>query len=92
MLMGQSVETLSTGSMYVYDGDDRIYFTKDVTNRCYYLNIADGQIYSAPQIPYVAGTAILGNRMDIVSTVDRLKILYVNRHSNIEFFKTLLWY
>jgi hypothetical protein len=92
MLIGQSVETLSTGSMYVYDGGDRIYFTKDVTNRCYYLNITDGQIYSAPQIPYVAGTAILGNRMDIVTTIDRLKILYVNRHSNIEFFKTLLWY
>jgi hypothetical protein len=92
MLMGQSVETLSTGSMYVYDGGDRLYFTKDATNRCYYLNIADRQIYSAPQIPYVAGTAILGNRMDIINTVDRLKILFVNRHSNIEFFKTLLWY
>jgi hypothetical protein len=92
MLVGQSFETLSTGSMFVYDGGNRIYFTKDVTNRCYYLDLSDGQIYSAPQIPYVAGTAIVGNRMDIVTTIDRLKILYVNRHSNIEFFKTLLWY
>jgi hypothetical protein len=92
MLMGQQFETLSVGSMFCYDGGDRIYFTKDVTNRCYYLNIADGQVYSASQIPYVAGTAIVGNRMDIVTTVDRLKILFVNRHSNIEFFKTLLWY
>lgn len=90
--LGQQAETLTTGSMFVYDGKDRIYFTKDVTNRVYYLNLVDGQLYSAPQIPYVAGTAIVGNRMDIVTTKDRLKILYVNRHSALEFFKTLLWY
>lgn len=92
MLPGQQNETLSTGSMYVYDGGDRIYFTKDVTNRCYYYEISTGQIYSAPQIPYVAGTAIVGNRMDIITTTDRLRVLFVNRHSNVEMFKTLLWY
>jgi hypothetical protein len=90
--IGQQFESLGIGSMYNYDGEDRIYFTKEATNRCYYLDLSDGQIYGAPQIPYVAGTAIIGNRMDIMTTVDRLKILFVNRHSNIEFFKTLLWY
>lgn len=90
--MGQQFETLSTGSMYVYDGGDRIYFTKDATNRCYYYNIADGQIYSVPKIPYLVGSAIVGNRMDVVTTKDRLKLLYLNRHSQVEFFKTLLWY
>ncbi len=92
MNTGQQMETLTAGSMYVYDGGDRIYFTKDVTNRVYYLDIPTGLIFSAPQMPYVAGTAIVGNRLDIVTTSDRLRLLFVNRHANVEFFKTLLWY
>lgn len=92
MSFGQQNEILGTGSMFVYDGGDRIYFTRDATNRCYYFEISTGQVYSAPQIPYVAGTAIVGNRMDIVTTKDRLRVLFVNRHANVETFKTLLWY
>jgi hypothetical protein len=90
--LGQQFETLTTGSMYCYDGRDRIYFCKDATNRLYYLDVPTGVVYPAGQSPYVVGTAILGNRMDIVTTQDRLKFLYVNRHSNIEMFRSLLFF
>lgn len=90
--VGQQFEALGIGSMYCYDGRDRIYFQKDATNRIYYLDVVTGVIYPAGQWPYVVGTAIVGNRMDIVTTVDGLKFLYVNRHSNVEMFRTLLFW
>jgi len=85
-------ETLTTGSMYAYDGGDRIYFTKDVTQRVYYLDIDKNIVHGAGMYPYTAGTAITGNRMEIFQTADGLKYLWLNRHSNLECFRQLLWY
>ncbi len=85
-------ETLTQGSMYAYDGGDRIYFTKDITNRVYYLDIDKNIVHGAGMFPYTAGTAITGNRMEIFSTADGLKYLWLNRHSNVECFRQLLWY
>ncbi|MEI8248891.1 MAG: hypothetical protein WCG07_00135, partial [Candidatus Taylorbacteria bacterium] len=85
-------ETLTTGSMYTYDGGDRIYFTKEVTQRVYYLDVDKSTIHGAGMYPYTAGTAILGNRMEIFTTADGLKYLWLNRHSNVECFKQLLFY
>lgn len=88
----QQTETLTTGTMTCYDGYDRIYFTKDATQRIYCLNLVTGVISAAPQMPYVAGTAIIGNRMTITETKDRLKFLILNRHSFTEMFRTLLFW
>ena len=86
------IETLTSGSMYAYDGQDRIYFTKDITNRVYYINLSTYWIHGAGYFPYAAGTAIIGNRMEIYQTVDGLRFLWVNRHSNAECFKQLLFF
>lgn len=85
-------ETLTTGSMYAYDGGDRIYFTKEVTQRMYYLDIDKSTIHGAGIYPYTAGSTILGNRMEIFQTADGLKYLWLNRHGNVECFKQLLFY
>ncbi len=85
-------EVLTTGAMYAYDGEDRIYFTPQVTQRVYYLDIVTLEIHGGSQYPYVAGTAIVGNRMEIFETADGLKYLWVNRHSFQECFKQLLFY
>lgn len=87
-----AVETLSTGSMYAYDGGDRLYFTKEVTQRVYYLDLSTNIIHGAGLYPYAAGTAIIGNRMEIFTTIDGLKYLWLNRHSNLECFKQLIFY
>jgi hypothetical protein len=86
------METLTTGSMYAYDGGDRLYFTKDVTLRVYYLDLATNWVHGAGYYPYAAGTATIGNRMEIYETIDHLKYLWVNRHSAAECFKQLLFY
>ena len=85
-------ETLTTGSYYAYDGKDRIYFTKDATQRMYYFDVNVGFIHGAGLYPYIAGTAGIGNRMEIFQTADRLKFLWINRHANQEHFRTLLYF
>lgn len=86
------IETLAAGSMYAYDGADRLYFTKDVTQRCYYLDILANTLHGAGIYPYAAGAVHVGNRMEIFKTIDGLKYLWLNRHSNQECFRQLLWY
>lgn len=85
-------ETFNTGAMFAYDGQDRIYFTVQITQRVYYLDIESNVIHPAGQYPYVAGVAIVGNRMEIFETADGLKYLWLNRHSFQECFKQLLFY
>jgi hypothetical protein len=85
-------ETLGAGSQFAYDGYDRIYFTKDVTNRLYYLDLKTNTVHGSGLIPYLAGTAGIGNLMEIFKTVDGLKYLWVVRKANVETFRQLLFY
>lgn len=87
-----NTEILGSGSMYAYDGVDRIYFTRDVTNRCYYIDLTTNIVYGAGLFPYVAGTAGVGNRMEIFTTEDGLKYLFVNRQGQVETFRQLVFY
>jgi hypothetical protein len=81
--------TLTTGSMYVYDGVDSYYFTKDATNRIYQLDLSKFQVEAATSIPYAHSTATLSNKFEIVKTVDGLTYLYVMRHTGQEMWRTL---
>jgi hypothetical protein len=85
-------ETLTTGSYYAYDGLNSIWFTKDATQRVYRLDVNTGYVYGGGTIPYVAGTAQIGNKMEIFTTADRLSYLWVNRHGNTEHFRALLYH
>ncbi len=85
-------ETINTGAMFAYDGVNRIYFTVQVTQRVYYIDLDTIQIHPAGMYPYTAGAAIVGNRMEIFETVDGLRYLWLNRHSNVECFRQLLFY
>lgn len=85
-------ETLTTGSMYAYDGNDIIYFTKDATGRLYSYDINNNKISNSSTIPYGHGTALIGNRMEIIETADGLKYIYMMRHSGTEMFRNLLWW
>jgi hypothetical protein len=86
------LETLGQGSMYAYDGGDRLYFTKDVTQRMYYIDFVTNTVHGAGLYPYAAGTTIIGNRMEIFTTADGVKYLWLNRHSAMECYRQLLFY
>lgn len=85
-------ETLTTGSMTAYDGGDRIYFHKDATQRVYSIDVVTGKINGASVYPYAAPTAVIGNRMEIFTTKDGLKYLWLNRASFQECFRCLLFW
>jgi hypothetical protein len=89
-ILGQG-ETLTTGTMYAYDGD-RVYFQKDVTGRIYYYDYVKNEIKPFATIPYNMSTAQLSNRMEIIQTVDGLKYLYIMRHTGFEMWRTLIYY
>lgn len=92
MMTSPMSETLSTGTMAAYDGGDRLYFHKDATQRVYSLDIVTGKINGASMFPYAAPTAILGNRMEVFTTKDGLKYLWLNRASFAECFRSLLFW
>jgi len=83
-------ETLAGGSMYCYDGQDRIYFTKDATQRLYCLDTVAGTINGAGMFPYLNGFAIIGNRMEVFTTIDGLKFIWLNRHNERECYRALI--
>jgi len=85
-------ETLTTGSMYTYDGDNNIYFTKDATGRVYSYNILTNKISNAGTIPYGQGAALIGNRFEVIETSDGLKYLYMMRHTGTEMFRCLVFW
>jgi hypothetical protein len=85
-------ETLTTGSMYCYDGVDRIYFTKDATGRVMYFDISHNIVVPSSTVPYGMSTAVSGNRMEIIQTSDGLKYLYIMRHSGTEMWRTLIFW
>lgn len=85
-------ETLSTGTYFAYDGQDRIYFTKDATLRFYYMDVNTHFVQGAGYAPYLAGTAQLGNKMEVFTTADGLKYMVFNRHGNVEMYRQLLFY
>ena len=85
-------ETLTTGTYFAYDGGDKIWFTKDATQRVYYMDVNTGYIYGGGTFPYIAGTAQIGNKMDVFETVDGLKYLWIHRHGNVEHFRALIYY
>jgi hypothetical protein len=88
------IETLGIGSMYAYDGRNRLYFTKEATLRMYYLDIDTLTIHGAGNVPYIAGTGtiVIGNRMEIFETEDHLKFLWLTRHNSFEGFRILLFF
>lgn len=92
LLMNPTSETMSTGTMYCYNGGDYLYYTINSTGRCYRLNVNTLKSEPCGVIPYAQGTALLGNRMEILMTQDGLYYLYVARHSGQEFFRTLIFW
>lgn len=85
-------ETLSTGTYFAYDGADRIYFTKDATLRFYYIDVNTHFVQGAGTAPYLAGTAQLGNKLEIFTTADGLNYMVFNRPGNVEMYRQLVFY
>lgn len=84
-------ETLSTGTMYAYDGENKLYFTTNSTGRVFYLDLLTNKVYPVGITPYAQGTAVVGNKMEIITTPDGLTFLVIFRHTGQEIWRTLIY-
>jgi hypothetical protein len=92
-LLGVQIgEALSTGTMYAYDGESRLYIQTNANARIYYLDVDLDVTHNAGQIPAGMSTARQGRRMWMVRTEDNLKYLYVARHNDTPFFRQLTFF
>ena len=85
-------ENLVLGSMYAYDGADKLYFTVGATGRVQYLDLGTGMVQGSSITPYAHGIGLAGNRMELVTTADGLDYLYIMRHTGAEFWRTLAFW
>jgi len=59
--------------------------------RTFGMNINTLQVDTMGMPPYAHGTSVIGNRMEVVTTVDNLNYLYIMRHTGQEMWRTLLF-
>ena len=85
-------ESFVAGTMWAYDSADRLYFTVGATGRVFYLDVNTLKVMPAGMTPYAQGVALLGNKMEIITTADGLNYLYIGRHTGQEFWRTLLFW
>jgi hypothetical protein len=86
------IESFTTGTQWAYDGQDKIYIVVNGTLRMLYLDVFTGIVHGGMMLPFIVGTPIISNRMEIFSTIDGLKYLWTNRQSNLECFRTLIFW
>ena len=91
MQLSPQIESFTTGTQWAYDGHDRIYIIVNGTLRMLYLDISTGIVHGGMQLPWLVGTAVIGNRTEIFSTADGLTYLWTNRQTNAESYRALLF-
>jgi hypothetical protein len=90
IMMSPQFETYAAGTMWVYDGEDKILVQKDALGRVYCYNTYTGMVSGIGQPPYGHGAALIGNRMELIETADGLQYLYMMRHSDAVMWRCLL--
>jgi len=77
--------------MTAYDGADYLYIQKDATGRIFAINVNNMAVCGAVQLTDLHSTVILGNRMEIITTTDGLKYLYIMQHTGTKMWRALIF-
>lgn len=85
-------ETFTTGTQTVYEStNNRIWLQKDSTHRLYYYDVATDRIYPSGSIPYLSGTAIVGDGLAYIKTTDGAQFIYYRRQTGNELWRMLIF-
>ena len=84
-------EVLTSGTMYAYDGVNRLYFTVQATGRVFYVDLTSNRVYPAGVTPYAQGAVAIGNRMEVQYTPDGVGFVYIMRHTGTELWRSLIY-
>jgi len=85
-------ENLSTGTMYAYDGNNRIYIQPNSTARIIYIDTDKDVSEVSGQIPAGMSTARQGRRFWVKQTEDGLKYMYIMRHADTPWWRQLIFW
>jgi hypothetical protein len=85
-------ENLSTGTMYAYDGNDRIYIQPNGSARIIYIDTDRGTSESSGQIAAGMSTVRQGRRFWVKKTDDNLKYMYIMRHNDTPWWRQLIFW
>ena len=77
------------GTMYAYDNKDSYFFTIAATGRISELKLDTMRVEAGGISPYAHNTALARNGMEVVTTEDGLKYIYIQRHTGQEMWRTL---
>jgi hypothetical protein len=89
--MGPQSETFTTGTMTAYDGADTLYIQKDATGRIFAINVNNMSVCGALQLTDLHGAALLGNKMEVITTTDGLTYLYIMQHTGTKMWRALIF-
>jgi hypothetical protein len=78
-----------SGTMYAYDNADSYFFTISTTGRISELKLTNMTVEAAGITPYVHSSALARSGMQVVTTEDGLKYIYIQRHTGFDFWRTL---
>jgi hypothetical protein len=87
-------DLLNTGSSYAYDGADTIYMSRAATNvpiRIFAYDVIKNTVKGAATTTWLQGTIHIGNALEIVTTTDGYKYMYVLQDSGTLFSRALLF-
>lgn len=94
--MSPMTDTLTTGSYYAYDGGNRIYFSPGVATSAAqyvaYLDLTNMKVYGFGSVPNIQGAAVLGNRMEIVTSPAGIDYLYHMRNTGQEIYRAQVFF
>ena len=87
-------DVFTTGTMYTYDGSNGLIIHRGdaaTTLRTFRMDLTTMQVETLGMPPYNHSTPTIGNRIDVVTTVDGLVYLYIMRHTGQEMWRTIIF-
>lgn len=86
-------ETFTSGSAAAYDHGDKIYINKDATTRILRYDVVTHFVDCFDMPPVGHGAALLGDKLEIVRSLEGAKYVYLGQHTGQAFWRALIgWY
>jgi hypothetical protein len=94
ILLTPQAETHTAGTQWCYDNGNYIYFcpSSATCSRIFRIDLSTLNVDGSGQTPYAHGAAVQGNKMEIITTEDNLKFLYILRQTGAEFWRSLIYW
>ena len=89
MTSNNGMPSAVSGTMFAYDGANTLFYTTSNTGRIHGINLTNMQHDAAGQTPYVHASPLTRPGMQVVTTDDGLKYIYIQRNSGQEMWRTL---